>query len=237
MIIDCISDLHGYFPKLEGGDLLIVAGDLTSRDTPEEHLDFSDWLDAQPYAKKIVIAGNHDNNIDADSINCLRSCVYLQDSGTEFISIEQNKFNDDPFDPPCSKVRKLKIWGSPWTAAFHGMNPDCMAFTINAVSDTQERLCDKWELIPSDTDILITHSPALDILDKTSRGEHVGSKALHYWFKYVGRPKLHVCGHIHEGYGQAEVFATYDGKMMKSVNASHVNEHYKPVNKPIRIEL
>jgi len=28
MIIDCISDLHGYYPELEGGDLLIIAGDL-----------------------------------------------------------------------------------------------------------------------------------------------------------------------------------------------------------------
>lgn len=37
MIIDCISDLHGYYPELGGGDLLIVAGDLTARDTPEEH--------------------------------------------------------------------------------------------------------------------------------------------------------------------------------------------------------
>ena len=36
MIIDCISDLHGFFPKLEGGDLLIIAGDLTARDKPEE---------------------------------------------------------------------------------------------------------------------------------------------------------------------------------------------------------
>jgi Icc-related predicted phosphoesterase len=36
MIIDCISDLHGAQPKLEGGDLLIVAGDLTARDTEQQ---------------------------------------------------------------------------------------------------------------------------------------------------------------------------------------------------------
>jgi hypothetical protein len=32
MIIDCIADLHGHYPKLDGGDLLIICGDLTARD-------------------------------------------------------------------------------------------------------------------------------------------------------------------------------------------------------------
>ena len=36
MIIDCIADLHGHYPKLEGGDLLIVAGDLTAEHKYEE---------------------------------------------------------------------------------------------------------------------------------------------------------------------------------------------------------
>lgn len=35
MIIDCIADLHSHYPKLDGGDLLIVAGDLTDRDSLE----------------------------------------------------------------------------------------------------------------------------------------------------------------------------------------------------------
>lgn len=51
MIIDCIADLHGHYPKLEGGDLLIVAGDLTARDTLDEHINFSQWLEKQYYKK------------------------------------------------------------------------------------------------------------------------------------------------------------------------------------------
>ena len=57
------------------------------------------------------------------------------------------------------------------------------------------------------------------------------------WLKYVERPKLHVFGHIHEGYGREEVFPTHEGKMMVSVNASHVDERYNPVNAPIRVLL
>jgi len=60
-IIDCISDCHGHYPELEGGDLLIVAGDFTARDEPVEYLKFNQWLREQNYKKKILIAGNHDN--------------------------------------------------------------------------------------------------------------------------------------------------------------------------------
>lgn len=61
MDITAISDLHGHYPELPGGDLLIVAGDLTSRDTQEQHLQFLSWIGKQDYKKKIWIAGNHDN--------------------------------------------------------------------------------------------------------------------------------------------------------------------------------
>ena len=33
-------------------------------------------------------------------------------------------------------------------------------------------------MIPDDTEILLTHSPPYGILDKTLKGEHVGSKEL-----------------------------------------------------------
>lgn len=223
MKIDCIADLHGYMPDLKGGDLLIVGGDLTARHTPIETVEFLCWLEKQEYKKIIFIAGNHDTQLtdyndvffDGKIFNLKWSdkIEYLCDSSTEF--------------------EGLKIWGSPWTKTFKGMNPNCKAFTF----DKEDDLMDKFELIPHDTDILITHSPPYSVLDKVVEGFSVGSPALYNWLKYVERPKLHVFGHIHEAYGQVEVFPTYDDKMMISVNASHVNERYQPVNKPVRIIL
>lgn len=225
MIIDCIADLHGHYPKLEGGDLLIVAGDLTKRDEADEYVeDFQEWLNGQDYRCKIVIAGNHDNllrkgipffkyndkkmnSISAGVLLPINNCIYLCDSGTEF--------------------EGLKIWGSPWTLTFPGINPTCTAFT-----GTDAEIADKMEKIPHDTDILITHGPAHLVLDKTSRGSHAGSGYLHGWLKYCGRPKLHVHGHIHEAYGQEEFFYG-----CQSINCSHVNERYQPVNAPVRILL
>ncbi len=211
MIIDAISDLHGYYPKLDGGDLLIVAGDLTARDTIYEHADFQGWLNIQKYKKKIFISGNHDNNIDKN-FQWDESISYLCDSGTEF--------------------EGLKIWGSPWSLWFPRINPKCTAFTGN-----ESDLYASYEKIPHDTDILITHGPAYSILDETKDNRHVGSKGLYGWLKYVGRSRLHVFGHIHESYGQDEVFCTQNEKMMLSVNCSVVNENYEHVNEPIRIIL
>ena len=91
MIIDVVSDLHGRYPILEGGDLLIVAGDLTASDKEVEYTKFDYWIDEQVYKKKIVISGNHDNFLKDFGLNYLGSnrpyfqfCEYLCDSGTEF---------------------------------------------------------------------------------------------------------------------------------------------------------
>lgn len=250
MIIDCISDLHGNQPELEGGDLLIVAGDITAMDTLIEWGLFFAWLKKQKYKKKILIGGNHDNFLESafpknkkeaedlkeviDSLDSGADFEYLCDSGTEFsYFIDVYPEEDEGFLP--SGHRTLKIWGSPWTRAFHGMNPKCKAFII----DKEERLFDKFELIPHDTDILITHYPPYGILDGIPQEDgslfHVGSHALYNCSEYIENLKLHIFGHIHEGYGIEERFLS--NTMVKSINASIVNEYYKPVNKPIRIEL
>lgn len=218
MDITCVSDLHGYYPELPGGDLLIVAGDLTARDETKEYLKFHEWIRKQVYKKVVLIGGNHDNHLQKDFFSGPSEkwlgFEYLCDSGTEF--------------------EGLKIWGSPWTKKFAGMNPHCMAFTC----DTEKELAEKWALIPKDTNILITHNPSFGNFDWVrnrdgSIGPSVGSITL--WLemlRMIPNLKLHVTGHIHEAYGNC-----LHASRIHLVNASHVNERYEPVNKPIRISL
>jgi len=231
MIIDCISDLHGHYPKLEGGDLLIVAGDLTSDDRIPSWKAYYDWLQDQDYKKIVYIAGNHDNFLthalsshEADKLELDRGdpkMEYLCDSGTEFGG--------------------LRIWGSPWTKRLPGMNPNCMAFTV----DTDEELAEKWARIPEDVDILVTHCPPFAIMDEVQsyydkQIEYVGSYSLLKKIEKI-QPRLMVFGHIHECYGKmtAENLQIIKNLCPNTifVNASHVNERYEPVNKPLRIIL
>lgn len=208
MIIDCISDLHGYFPNMEGGDLLIIAGDLTEQDTTRDLELFSHWLDRQDYEKKVFIGGNHDNLLSKICSYEAKEVVYLFDDGTDF----------------CG----LKIWGSPWVKSFHGMNPRCKAFTVG----TEEGLASSWDRIPEETDILITHCAPFGIFDKNGRGDHVGSPSLRNAVLNRIKPLLHVFGNIHEwGGSRSDLISSI------FVNSSHVNGDYEPVNKPVRILL
>lgn len=219
MIIDCMGCLHGARPKLEGGDLLIVTGDLTARDTLEEHSDVLNWLSKQDYKKKVLVAGNHDNFLEKNPhFYSKTNITYLNCEGTEFGG--------------------LNIWGMPHSHRFVGINPNCTAFTY---FDENWHYDAHIQPIPLATDILVTHEPAYGVLDGIPNEDgslfHVGSKGLYGWLKYVERPRLHVFSHIHEAHGKEEHFVTYEDKMMISVNCSIMNEKYQPKNKPIRIIL
>jgi Icc-related predicted phosphoesterase len=229
MIIDCIADLHGYYPKLDGGDLLIVAGDLTASDQKHQYAEFATWLERQDYKKRIIVAGNHDNTIHQHPFTWSEysDSAYLCDSGSEFEYTEPVRNLFDSEDNSLVYRKKLKIWGSPWTLTFDGMNPRCKAFTV----DTEKELAEKWAMIPDDIDILVTHSPPCFFLDRTIDNRIVGSRSLnHQTACHIPQLKIHVFGHIHESYGRM------DTDFIR-INASHVNEYYQPVNPPIRVTL
>jgi Icc-related predicted phosphoesterase len=85
-------------------------------------------------------------------------------------------------------------------------------------------------MIPQNTDLLITHGPVLGIQDIVINGKHVGCRDLLEKVKAT-KPKVHVCGHIHEGYGSTQKYG------VKFMNASVLNETYELVNKPMVFTL
>lgn len=226
MIIDCISDLHGEYPELKGGDLLIVAGDLTGSDKFSQYDAFFKWLEGKKYRRKILVGGNHDNLLMSyrdDEQWPEPICYYMDWIDTEYLCDSGTQFEG------------LKIWGSPWTHTFPGMNPHCMAFT-----KPPGQLKEHWAMIPDDTDILVTHGPPYGILDKNKHNVKCGCPDLYARVNadHNLRPKLHVFGHIHEGYGKKlSEIEVYEDERTIFVNASLMNGDYEFVNKPVRVIL
>lgn len=215
MKIVCLSDTHNCNEQITvpDGDILLHAGDATIRGTQPEVEDFLGWFSELPHPNKIFVAGNHDwlyetNNHFARSITANFNIKYLQDSFTE--------------------IEGLKIYGSPWQPRFFDW-----AFNLNRGAE----LAEKWQLIPNDIDILITHGPPNGILDEVERKywtENTGCEELRKRVEEIstlGKLKLHLFGHIHCGYGQTEQFG------VKFVNASSCDEEYKPTQPPIVVEI
>ena len=219
MIITFISDTHNkhlYLTKdLPGGDLLIHAGDISSMGYKHEIQKFCDWFnEIDNYDCNVFIAGNHDWGFQKrpeetmSIINSYKWINYLQDSSMTFYS---------------KNMKSCNLYGTPWQPEFYNW-----AFNLPRNS---EELQSKWNAIPEDTDILITHGPAWGILDGVidKRGIHLGCELLAERIQKI-KPKIHVCGHIHTGRGIYEK----DGTLY--INASVLNEQYQYTYNPITID-
>lgn len=203
-----ISDTHGYHKQtnIPDGDLLIHAGDISRRGSEEEILDFLEWFSSLSHRYKIFVAGNHDWFFERKQADYIKekipnNVIYLNDSGVE--------------------IKGLNIWGSP-------IQPTFFNWAFNR--ERGQNIKHHWDLIPENTDILITHGPPFGILDKTIHGKHVGCKALLMRVNQIN-PKLHVFGHIHEEHGILKTKST------TFVNASLLNEKYQYVNNALVLNV
>lgn len=206
---------------LPGGDILIHAGDFMSTGYHEaEAEEFFQWFDSiDNYDTKIFIAGNHDRLMENDPTKMLgllteyKTIEYLQDE-------EVVLYYDGPNgDYPEENVR---IYGSPWQPEFYN-------WAFNLIRSSEE-LKTKWDAIPDNTDILITHGPPFGYLDiPGGRTIRVGCDSLRYRVDEI-RPKIHVFGHIHGGWGHY-----YDGHT-HFFNASVLDERYLYTNSPFNFE-
>ena len=215
--IVCISDTHSletYMQPIPDGDVLIHAGDFSNVGTFPEVVRFAEFVSQLPHPQKIVIAGNHDITMQPDfyranghrfhphqfrsagfdalqysekSQEAVRSSVspsftYLQDNSTLIVP---------PVGAPVANSR-IEVYGAPWQPEFNNW-----AFNLPPGPELKA----KWDMIPDTTDVLITHGPPYSILDRLLEGDLTGCQQLRDAVARV-RPRLHIFGHIHEGYGE-----------------------------------
>lgn len=128
------------------------------------------------------------------------------------------------------EVAGLTIYGMPWTPEYGSW--------WHMLPRNSDELKAKVDAIPDGLDILVTHGPPYGTLDQVRPDRmHLGCELLYLRLREMSRPpRLHVFGHIHGGYGVVDR-REWDASSTVYVNASIVDEGYKPVNKPIVVEL
>jgi Icc-related predicted phosphoesterase len=210
---DCHGGLDPY--KLPQGDLLIIAGDLLPNRYADPEKDAAYQLEPLlqfdavcaklPFNRILMIAGNHDWVFvrNKGARKALKNITYLED---EQIELDGIKFYGSPHQPEFFD----------WAFNLPRKGPELLKY---------------WNQIPQDTDVLITHGPPYGILDRPfGRGEPAGCELLLERVKQI-KPRLHVFGHIHGGYGKIRIEGTL------FVNASLCDEAYRPVNPPHVVDL
>lgn len=215
MKVVAFSDSHGQHEALQRllppADTIICAGDVSRRGNAKECTEFIEWYNSLPYKNKIFIAGNHDFFFERNKLT-VRSII----GGTSIDYLENSSVIIDG----------IKFYGSPVTPWFYNW-----AFNVHRGSDIKQ----VWDQIDLDTDVLITHGPPMDILDKSENGEHCGCQDL---YDVVDRidPSYHIFGHIHEGYG---LRAHVNPQIRKTtyLNASVLDEQYRLRNLPHVFEI
>jgi Icc-related predicted phosphoesterase len=207
MKIVFISDTHGQHENLvlPEGDMIIHAGDVSKRGGMAEMENFLNWYESLPFKYKVFTVGNHDflaENAPALFKKLIPdNCVYLENSDVT--------------------IEGIRIWGSPITPWFYDW-----AFNRQRGAD----IAKYWAKIPIGTDIVVTHGPVYDILDRTTRGDLTGCEDLRAKLEEI-KPKYHVFGHIHEAYGMKTVGET------TYINASVLDEQYRMAHKPIVLDF
>ena len=208
MNLTFISDTHTRHREMQlpGGDVLVHCGDfMNAGHVAHDISDFASWMVSQDYKHFILVAGNHDRlfqeypEVALELLDLYgdQKINYLQDSS---VTIEGTKF-----------------YGSPWTPYFCNW-----AFQLYG----DDAAAEKWEEIPMDTDVLITHGPAFGYLDSITQVSakpqgNLGCQPLRERIEVV-KPKIHACGHIHSGQGVLDGY----GEVTTHINAACLGEDY-----------
>lgn len=224
-----ISDTHNYqFTDAEKTnspfrlpvpecDVVLHCGDITMTGGVEQYRKALQMMYHIPAELKLVIAGNHDLDLDAawwkshpervsnpsqhEEAHAAMTGEWAKEAGVTYLEEGINSFT-------LKSGAKFTVYSSPWQPEFFDWafnyprdqdrynTPDQVASGVASVAVNP---------IPDfgSIDIIMTHGPPKDILDWTAHG-NAGCDNIRRAVSRA-RPRLHCFGHIHEGYGSTFV--------------------------------
>lgn len=225
MKICAISDLHGYLPKIEPCELVLICGDIVSlhaqrypKSCKEWYIDwFVPWVNELPCDKVLFIPGNHEVGMEGHE-DFYKNYFGKHHKATILIH--------DYYEYFGTEGKFYKIFGTPY----------CKIFGNWAYMRPNSDLKEKFSEIPEGLDILLTHDAPFGVSDillqeRYYTGEHIGNKPLAEAILQKA-PKIVCHGHLHSTSREFEELG-----YSKVVNCSIKDEHYNPIYSPIVFEL
>lgn len=214
MKIVCISDTHNRtpLPEIAPCDVVVHAGDLTMTGTLDEVDQALTWGASLPCERFIFTPGNHDWLFQRDPY--VVKALLQQYNGKVVCLLDESYLYNG-----------LTFYGSPWQPYFQN-------WAFNLQPGGLERI---WKKVPAGMDVLVTHTPPMGLMDRGPRGTLEGCEFLRRELPRIA-PRLHVFGHIHEGYGVCTLGEVDYCPGTVFVNASICNGKYRTINAPVEVE-
>lgn len=228
--IVCISDLHGHIPEIPKCDVLCISGDIVplkiQRNIEACKIWFKDTF--KPFLEKtdckhvVMTWGNHDfigqkfynENLSGET----QSNLLFGENSKFHILVDESIIIDN-----------IKFYGTPWIPELYGW----------AFYGASEFLRYKFNNIPEDTNILLTHCPpkfgtqGVVLQNCWNYMKNFGCQELYDVIKSKNFKELYVIsGHIHSG---CHDFEEENG--IKYINVSLKDENYEITYEPKIIKL
>lgn len=225
--ICAISDLHGYLPKIEPCDLVLICGDIVGlhaqrypKSCKKWYIDwFKPWVNELPCDKVLFIPGNHEVGMEGHEEE-YKKLFGPYDKATVLFH--------ESYEYLGSDGETYKIFGTPY----------CKIFGNWAYMYPDDTLRQAFSEIPENLDILITHDQPYEFGDillqedcPWADGSHIGNKPLLEAI-LAKQPRYQLNGHLHS--------CSHEKIMIN--NTSHYNvsmkdEKYNIVYEPLYLDI
>ena len=225
--ICAISDLHGYLPKIEPCDLVLICGDIVGlhaqrypKSCKKWYIDlFKPWVNELPCDKVLFIPGNHEVGMEGHEEE-YKKLFGPYDKATVLFH--------ESYEYLGSDGETYKIFGTPY----------CKIFGNWAYMYPDDTLRQAFSEIPENLDILITHDQPYEFGDillqedcHWADGSHIGNKPLLEAI-LAKQPRYQLNGHLHS--------CSHEKIMIN--NTSHYNvsmkdEKYNIVYEPLYLDI